>query len=927
MFTHSSRKKRFSLLLLQEDEYYFNDVSAYYYPPAETDKEANIKKAKGRLKICSASLIFEPEDISLPITRFPMSHMARISEWVPPSTSPLSGVKDILLISTKMVATMKENYVNAPYKFLKFDQPTHHRFSLNYTSIVAFYTRVENLLRINSLDVRVRDRELEAVVREYEKGVLFDPSWMETLDETTAVETRAVRVKPLVHHPGRFILTNVMMYFQPFSKVSTKPVKKYRLKKLQRLIKRRHMQRHVALEFFLEGNSSFLLAFQDTATRDRVYEAIVNMTGMEYLQNNDQSNMLLKWVNGLVSNYDYLMYLNSLADRTCNDLTQYPVFPWIVADYESPNLDLTKESTFRDLSKPIGALEPNRLRLFQERYKEMPDTEPKFLYGSHYSTPGYVLYYLVRKAPEYMLRLQNGRFDAPDRLFDSVSDAWRSVLSNTSDVKELIPEFYQPPGDFLINSEGLDLGQTQRGRKVNDVTLPPWAKSPREFTEKCLQALESDHVSARLHLWINLIFGYQQRGEDALKANNLFYYLTYEGAVDMDAITDPVVRRGLEAQINEFGQTPKQLFIHPHPKRYSQYELPKQIFARDASPIVKKVLPVSSRLVEEIPPENPEVEEERHLERFSEMGATSPSVPTWPDLSTLHSDFSLKLHKDVVSAVCLSADTQTLYSVSQDSSLKIYNISEKRQLRSMNIGDLALSSCTLASDGKIVYAGSWDNSIYVYSVDYGRVLQQLSAHDDAVAEVRMVGNRMISCSWDSTVKIWKKKSGAEVDPVPVSEFLDHETEVKCMDVSVDESLAVSGASDGSIVVFDLKTSKFVRKIHAHTEPVTGIRITPDSTKIITCSSDGTIKMFGIGGTEVLSIDTQEIATCIVTDGQVLVAGCQDGKLRAWDIRHGDEIGCFAGSSSPITCIAAGLTEDSLCIVTGCEDGSFRVWRP
>ena len=41
----------------------------------------------------------------------------------------------------------------------------------------------------------------------------------------------------------------------------------------------------------------------------------------------------------------------------------------------------------------------------------------KFLYGTHYSAPGYVLYYLVRAAPEYLLCLQNGKFDQPNRLF------------------------------------------------------------------------------------------------------------------------------------------------------------------------------------------------------------------------------------------------------------------------------------------------------------------------------------------------------------------------------------------------------------------------------------------------------------------------------------------------------------------------------
>ena len=41
-------------------------------------------------------------------------------------------------------------------------------------------------------------------------------------------------------------------------------------------------------------------------------------------------------------------------------------------------------------------------------------------------------------------RLQNGRFDAPDRMFCSVPDSWDSVMSNPADVKELIPEFFLP---------------------------------------------------------------------------------------------------------------------------------------------------------------------------------------------------------------------------------------------------------------------------------------------------------------------------------------------------------------------------------------------------------------------------------------------------------------------------------------------------
>lgn len=57
-----------------------------------------------------------------------------------------------------------------------------------------------------------------------------------------------------------------------------------------------------------------------------------------------------------------------------------------------------------------------------------------------------------------------------------------------------------------------------------------------------LQALESEFVSCQLHQWIDLIFGYKQQGPEATRALNVFYYLTYEGAVNLSSINDPMLR-------------------------------------------------------------------------------------------------------------------------------------------------------------------------------------------------------------------------------------------------------------------------------------------------------------------------------------------------------------------------------------------------
>lgn len=43
--------------------------------------------------------------------------------------------------------------------------------------------------------------------------------------------------------------------------------------------------------------------------------------------------------------------------------------------------------------------------------------------------------------------------------------------------------------------------------------------------------------------------------------------MTYEGMVDLEKIEDPVEKKAIRVQINEFGQTPKQLFKIPHPPR------------------------------------------------------------------------------------------------------------------------------------------------------------------------------------------------------------------------------------------------------------------------------------------------------------------------------------------------------------------------
>ena len=121
--------------------------------------------------------------------------------------------------------------------------------------------------------------------------------------------------------------------------------------------------------------------------------------------------------------------------------------------------------------------------------------------------------------------------------------------------------------ELFRNLNGINLGVRQDGLKVDNVELPPWAVDAYDFVLKHRAALESEHVSAHLHEWVDLIFGYKQRGAAAESALNVFYYLTYEGAVDLDAIDDPRERAATESQISNFGNTPTQLLTRPLTQR------------------------------------------------------------------------------------------------------------------------------------------------------------------------------------------------------------------------------------------------------------------------------------------------------------------------------------------------------------------------
>ncbi|KAK2091048.1 Neurobeachin-like protein 2 [Saguinus oedipus] len=692
------------------------------------------------------------------------------------------------------------------------------------------------------------------------------------------------------------------------------------LAQLREVHLRRFNLRRSALELFFIDQANYFINFP-CKVRNQVYSWLLHLRphSQGYLSSRSPQEMLRasgltqKWVHREISNFEYLMQLNTIAGRTYNDLSQYPVcrylpvgqalslvlgrcanedlasvpcqppevpsltpfpslpglcsrksvllpcdpskwcspnlwagsvpaflrvkpgqgglvghqcshaaparvggqFPWVLQDYVSPTLDLSNPAVFRDLSKPIGVVNPKHAQLVREKYESFEDpagTIDKFHYGTHYSNAAGVMHYLIRVEPFTSLhvQLQSGRFDCSDRQFHSVAAAWQARLESPADVKELIPEFFYFP-DFLENQNGFDLGCLQlTNEKVGDVVLPPWASSPEDFIQQHRQALESEYVSAHLHEWIDLIFGYKQRGPAAEEALNVFYYCTYEGAVDLDHVTDERERKALEGIISNFGQTPCQLLKEPHPTRLSAEEAALRLARLDTnSPSIFQHLDQLKAFFAEVISDGVPLVLALvpHRQPHSFITQGSPDL-----LVTVSANGLLGTH----SWLPYDRNISNYFSFSKDSTMgshKTQRLLSGPWAPGSGVSGQALA---VAPDGKLLFSGGhWDGSLRVTALSRGKLLSQLSRHLDVVTCLALdtCGIYLISGSRDTTCMVWRllHQGGLSVGlaPKPVQVLYGHGAAVSCVAISTELDMAVSGSEDGTVIIHTVRRGQFV----------------------------------------------------------------------------------------------------------------------
>ena len=386
---------------------------------------------------------------------------------------------------------------------------------------------------------------------------------------------------------------------------------------------------HIFLDDILSNASN--LTFREIKTENKRtlgYERLSVITPKK--KSYHVMNKIDEWQNYMISTLEYLMWLNIYSGRSFNDLTQYPVIPWIISNYQSEQLQHNKNNK-RDLTLPMGmmVIENNeksvtRKETYLETYdslkndfkesnpdfnfeaylqkgdeyfdsykskkiknKKIDDMEIQinqipYYFGSHYSNATYVSHYLTRIFPYSFvsIEIQGDKFDDPDRMFISMQKTFESACTLKDDVRELIPEFYVMPGMFQ-NKNNLNLSQGKFDYQsnlinINNVILPPWSNNnSTKFVTEMRKILENH--DDKINKWIDLIFGSYQRGEKAEEAHNIYMAQTYEKMIKIEEITDPDYRNTV-MRMNEIGVTPFKILFND-----SKQRIEKNVFFQKSS--------------------------------------------------------------------------------------------------------------------------------------------------------------------------------------------------------------------------------------------------------------------------------------------------------------------------------------------------------
>jgi WD40 repeat protein len=268
---------------------------------------------------------------------------------------------------------------------------------------------------------------------------------------------------------------------------------------------------------------------------------------------------------------------------------------------------------------------------------------------------------------------------------------------------------------------------------------------------------------------------------------------------------------------------------------------------------------------------------------------------------------TLEGHSGGVHGVAVSSDGRRAVSVSEDKTLKVWDLETGHELRTLEGHSEQVYGVAVGLDGRRAVSASGDHTLKVWDLETGGELRTLQGHSGWVEGVAVSadGRRAVSASWDKTLKVWDLETGSELRTL-----LGHSDWVHGVAVGPDGRRAVSVSKDKTLKVWDLETGSELFTLQGHSEQVYGVAVSPDGRRAVSASGDKTLKVWDLEtGSELRTMQGHSdwvYGVTVSADGRRAVSASEDKTLRVWDLEAGAAVATFTCDASAHCCAFAGV---------------------
>lgn len=147
-------------------------------------------------------------------------------------------------------------------------------------------------------------------------------------------------------------------------------------------------------------------------------------------------------------------------------------------------------------------------------------------------------------------------------------------------------------------------------------------------------------------------------------------------------------------------------------------------------------------------------------------------------------------------------------------------------------------------------------------------------------------------------------------------------------------MLVSGSYDEAVFLWDVRTGRLMRSLPAHSDPVGGVSFVRDGTLIVSCASDGLVRVWDTGTGQCLRTFFHEDNTAVVSvqfspNGKYILAWVLDSTVRMWNYVEAKCVKTYQGHVNKSYSLGGAFgtygTTPSAFVVSGSEDGDILFW--